>query len=56
VFLGVWHYTFADLPAYQRWAAKAIFTAPPESTYHKAWEYFKKAETIRPNFYSKNTW
>lgn len=55
-FLGVWHYSFADMPYYKRLAAKTIFTAPPESTYHEAWEHFKKAESIRPNFYSKNTW
>uniref|UniRef100_A0A914UU19 Regulator of microtubule dynamics protein 1 n=1 Tax=Plectus sambesii TaxID=2011161 RepID=A0A914UU19_9BILA len=54
--LGVWHFAFADLPTYQRYIASAIFDTPPTSTYDDALYYFEKAETIQPDFYSKNLW
>ncbi|TKR93148.1 hypothetical protein L596_007654 [Steinernema carpocapsae] len=53
--LGVWHFTFADMPYYTRLAAKAIFGTPPSSTYEDALKHFEKAEFIQPNFYSTNT-
>uniref|UniRef100_A0A0K0DUM6 Regulator of microtubule dynamics protein 1 n=1 Tax=Strongyloides stercoralis TaxID=6248 RepID=A0A0K0DUM6_STRER len=54
--LGVWHFTFADMPSYQYYIAKAIFATPPSSTYEEALSYFEKAETVQPDFYSKNTY
>lgn len=52
--LGVWHFTFADMPGYQRLAAKAIFGTPPSSTYEEALRHFEKAEAIQPGFYKAN--
>uniref|UniRef100_A0AC34QZK1 Regulator of microtubule dynamics protein 1 n=1 Tax=Panagrolaimus sp. JU765 TaxID=591449 RepID=A0AC34QZK1_9BILA len=52
--LGVWHFTFADMPTYQRLAAKAIFGTPPSSTYEEALRHFERAETIQPGFYKAN--
>lgn len=54
--LGVWHFTFADMPSYTRLIAKTIFDTPPSSSYEEALKYFEKAEYISPNFYSTNTW
>ncbi|XP_025088175.1 regulator of microtubule dynamics protein 1-like [Pomacea canaliculata] len=53
--LGIWCFTFADLPWYQRKIASAIFTTPPSSTYDEALKYFHRAEQTDPSFYSKNT-
>ncbi|KAI3355078.1 hypothetical protein L3Q82_017958, partial [Scortum barcoo] len=52
--LGVWCFSFADLPWYQRKVAAVIFSTPPTSTYEEALEFFLKAEEVDPNFYSKN--
>jgi len=52
--LGLWCYQMADMPWYQRKIASTIFAAPPTSTYEEALEYFLKAETIDPKFYSQN--
>ncbi|XP_071958331.1 regulator of microtubule dynamics protein 1-like [Antedon mediterranea] len=52
--LGLWCFTFADLPWYQKKAAAVIFTTPPESSFEEALSYFSKAEEVEPNFYSKN--
>jgi len=52
--LGVWHFSFADMPSYQRLAAKAIFGTPPSSTYEEALRHFEKAEAIQPGFYKAN--
>lgn len=52
--LGVWHFTFADMPTYQRYAAKAIFGTPPSSTYEEALRHFERAEAIQPGFYKSN--
>ncbi|KAH7726668.1 Protein F33H2.6 [Aphelenchoides avenae] len=52
--LGVWHFTFADMPSYQRLAAKAIFGTPPSSTYEEALRHFERAESIQPGFYTAN--
>uniref|UniRef100_A0A7E4W068 Regulator of microtubule dynamics protein 1 n=1 Tax=Panagrellus redivivus TaxID=6233 RepID=A0A7E4W068_PANRE len=54
--LGVWHYTFADMPTYQRYAAKAIFGTPPSSTYEEALRHFERAETLQPGFYKANAY
>ncbi|KAM6214258.1 regulator of microtubule dynamics protein 1 [Rhynchocyon petersi] len=66
--MGVWCYTFAEMPWYQRRIAKVLFATPPSSTYEEALSYFHRAEqgnrcfllyfifscTVDPNFYSKN--
>lgn len=52
--LGIWCFSFAELPWYQRKVAAVIFATPPESTYEEALDYFSKAEAVDPNFYSKN--
>lgn len=52
--LGIWCYTFAEMPWYQRRIAKMLFATPPSSTYEEALSYFHRAEQVDPNFYSKN--
>uniref|UniRef100_A0A8C8ZJA0 Regulator of microtubule dynamics protein 1 n=1 Tax=Prolemur simus TaxID=1328070 RepID=A0A8C8ZJA0_PROSS len=52
--MGIWCYTFAEMPWYQRRIAKVLFAAPPSSTYEEALGYFHRAEQVDPNFYSKN--
>ncbi|KAK9403182.1 regulator of microtubule dynamics protein 1 [Crotalus adamanteus] len=52
--MGIWCYTFADMPWYQRNIATVLFSTPPSSTYEEALQYFQKAENVEPNFYSKN--
>ncbi|XP_069813498.1 regulator of microtubule dynamics protein 1 [Dendropsophus ebraccatus] len=52
--IGVWCYTFAELPWYQKKIAAALFAAPPSSTFDEALIYFEMAEEVDPNFYSKN--
>ncbi|XP_029001599.1 regulator of microtubule dynamics protein 1 [Betta splendens] len=52
--LGVWCFSFAELPWYQRKVAAVIFSSPPTSTYEEALEFFLKAEEVDSNFYSKN--
>ncbi|KAM6456608.1 regulator of microtubule dynamics protein 1 [Liasis olivaceus] len=52
--MGIWCYTFADMPWYQRNIAAVLFSTPPSSTYEEALRYFQKAENVEPNFYSKN--
>uniref|UniRef100_A0A8C6T4I1 Regulator of microtubule dynamics protein 1 n=1 Tax=Neogobius melanostomus TaxID=47308 RepID=A0A8C6T4I1_9GOBI len=52
--LGIWCFSFAELPWYQRKVAAVIFASPPESSYEEALDYFLKAEAVDPNFYSKN--
>ncbi|XP_066480275.1 regulator of microtubule dynamics protein 1 isoform X2 [Tiliqua scincoides] len=52
--MGIWCYTFAEMPWYQRKIAAVIFATPPSSTYEEALRYFQKAEDVEPNFYSKN--
>jgi tetratricopeptide (TPR) repeat protein len=53
--LGVWHFTFADMPSYTRLAAKAIFGTPPSSTYEEALRHFERAEALQPGFYKANS-
>ncbi|XP_022110923.1 regulator of microtubule dynamics protein 1-like isoform X2 [Acanthaster planci] len=52
--MGLWCFTFAEMPWYQRKIAAVIFGSPPTSTYEEALEHFKKGEEISPGFYSKN--
>ncbi|XP_049710404.1 regulator of microtubule dynamics protein 1 isoform X2 [Elephas maximus indicus] len=52
--MGIWCYTFAEMPWYQRKIAKMLFATPPSSTYEEALSYFHRAEQVDPNFYSKN--
>uniref|UniRef100_A0A2K6GUN1 Regulator of microtubule dynamics protein 1 n=1 Tax=Propithecus coquereli TaxID=379532 RepID=A0A2K6GUN1_PROCO len=52
--MGIWCYTFVEMPWYQRRIAKMLFAAPPSSTYEEALGYFHRAEQVDPNFYSKN--
>ncbi|XP_006859324.1 PREDICTED: regulator of microtubule dynamics protein 1 [Chrysochloris asiatica] len=52
--MGIWCYTFAEMPWYQRRIAKMLFATPPSSTYEEALSYFHRAEQVDPNFYSKN--
>ncbi|XP_073924900.1 regulator of microtubule dynamics protein 1 isoform X2 [Castor canadensis] len=42
--MGVWCYTFAEMPWYQRRIAKMLFATPPSSTYEEAVGYFHRAE------------
>ncbi|XP_078347760.1 regulator of microtubule dynamics protein 1-like isoform X2 [Oculina patagonica] len=52
--LGLWCFTFADMPWYTRKVAGALFATPPSSTYDEALAHFQKAEELEPNFFSKN--
>ncbi|EDQ85949.1 uncharacterized protein MONBRDRAFT_33982 [Monosiga brevicollis MX1] len=54
--LGVWCFSFADLPWYQRKAAAAVFATPPSSTYEEALANFEQAEATEPGFYTKNAY
>ncbi|XP_043921921.1 regulator of microtubule dynamics protein 1 [Protopterus annectens] len=52
--MGLWCFTFAEMPWYQQKIASMLFATPPTSTYEEALAYFIKAEEVDPNFYSKN--
>eukprot|EP00795_Rhopilema_esculentum_P001226 gene1226-15596_t len=52
--LGVWFFTFADLPWYQRKLAATIFASPPSCTYEEAKSHFIHAESLDPGFYTAN--
>ncbi|XP_038248912.1 regulator of microtubule dynamics protein 1 isoform X3 [Dermochelys coriacea] len=52
--MGIWCYSFAEMPWYQSKIAAMLFATPPTSTYEEALSYFHKAEEVDPNFYSKN--
>ncbi|KAM6088936.1 regulator of microtubule dynamics protein 1 [Chlamydotis macqueenii] len=52
--IGIWCYSFAEMPWYQRKIAAALFATPPTSTFQEALRYFHMAEEADPNFYSKN--
>ncbi|XP_069710423.1 regulator of microtubule dynamics protein 1 isoform X1 [Phaenicophaeus curvirostris] len=52
--IGIWCYTFAEMPWYQRKIAATLFATPPTSTFQEALRYFHMAEEADPNFYSKN--
>ncbi|XP_026698857.1 regulator of microtubule dynamics protein 1 isoform X2 [Athene cunicularia] len=52
--IGIWCYSFAEMPWYQRKIAATLFATPPTSTFQEALHYFHMAEEADPNFYSKN--
>ncbi|CAL4217092.1 unnamed protein product [Meganyctiphanes norvegica] len=52
--LGVWFFSVAEIPWYQRKVAAVIFASPPEGTFQEALYMFLKAEEVEPNFYSSN--
>ncbi|XP_048451965.1 regulator of microtubule dynamics protein 1 isoform X2 [Rhincodon typus] len=52
--MGLWCFTFAELPWVQQKIAAMFFATPPSSSYEEALQYFNKAEQADPNFYSKN--
>ncbi|NXU58244.1 RMD1 protein, partial [Turnix velox] len=52
--IGIWCYSFAEMPWYQRKIASTLFATPPTSTFQEALHYFHMAEEADPNFYSKN--
>jgi len=52
--LGMWCFSFADLPWYQRQIASVVFATPPTSTYDEALTYFEKGEQVNPGWYSTN--
>lgn len=52
--LGEWCFQITELPWYQRKIAETLFGKPPTSTYEDALEYFLRAETAEPRFYSVN--
>uniref|UniRef100_A0A8C4QYR2 Regulator of microtubule dynamics protein 1 n=1 Tax=Eptatretus burgeri TaxID=7764 RepID=A0A8C4QYR2_EPTBU len=52
--MGLWCYTFAEMPWYQHRIASVLFATPPSSTFEEALQYFTRAEKVEPNFYSKN--
>ncbi|KAL7074581.1 hypothetical protein ACQ4LE_006256 [Meloidogyne hapla] len=54
--LGVWHYSFANLPTSQRLLAGIFYSRPPNSTYVEALRHFENAEAIKPGFYSANNY
>ncbi|NXW08580.1 RMD1 protein, partial [Fregetta grallaria] len=57
--IGIWCYSFAEMPWYQRKIAATLFATPPTSTFQ---EYAARSHiklfsclyTADPNFYSKN--
>lgn len=52
--LGEWCYQITELPWHQRKTAEALYATLPHSTYEEALEYFLRAESVQPRFYSIN--
>lgn len=52
--LGKLCFELAHLTPFQRMLAKTFYAQPPDSTYEEAYQYFEKAESIRPRFYLPN--
>lgn len=52
--LGEWCFQVTELPWHQRKIAEVLFGSPPYSTYEDALEYFLRAESVQPRFYSLN--
>ncbi|XP_053612781.1 regulator of microtubule dynamics protein 1-like isoform X1 [Plodia interpunctella] len=52
--LGEWCFQITEMPWHQRKIAEVLFATPPYSTYEDALEYFLRAETAQPRFYSLN--
>ena len=59
--MGRWHYELADLTWFERSIASLVYTTPPEGSYEKAVEFFRKAieinyNDIRHHFWLANTY
>ncbi|NWW44668.1 RMD1 protein, partial [Pedionomus torquatus] len=56
--IGIWCYSFAEMPWYQRKIAATLFATPPTSTFQEVQyenvSHFSPVSTADPNFYSKN--
>ncbi|KRZ67410.1 Regulator of microtubule dynamics protein 1 [Trichinella papuae] len=52
--LGLWFYSFSDLPWYQRKLCSLLYRELPGATFQAALDCFQRAELISPNFYSQN--
>ncbi|KAL1236118.1 Regulator of microtubule dynamics protein 1 [Trichinella pseudospiralis] len=52
--LGMWFYSFSDLPWYQRKLCSLLYRELPGATFQAALDCFQRAELISPNFYSQN--
>ncbi|CAH0592392.1 unnamed protein product [Chrysodeixis includens] len=52
--LGEWCYQITEMPWHHRKIAEVLFATPPYSSYEEALEYFLKAESVQPRFYSVN--
>ncbi|XP_047025899.1 regulator of microtubule dynamics protein 1-like [Helicoverpa zea] len=52
--LGEWCYQISEMPWHHRKIAEVLFASPPYSSYEDALEYFLRAETVQPRFYSVN--
>ncbi|XP_072944341.1 regulator of microtubule dynamics protein 1-like isoform X2 [Epargyreus clarus] len=52
--LGEWCYQVTEISWLQRKTVEALFAPLPHSTYEDALEYFLRAETAQPRFYSIN--
>ncbi|NXS09117.1 RMD1 protein, partial [Neodrepanis coruscans] len=50
--IGIWCYSFAEMPWYQRKIASTLFATPPTSTFQEV--CFSYVYAADPNFYSKN--
>ncbi|XP_071277749.1 regulator of microtubule dynamics protein 1 isoform X2 [Agelaius tricolor] len=47
--IGIWCYSFAEMPWYQRKIAATLFATPPTSTFQEALRYFHMAEEVSGN-------
>ncbi|XP_068626733.1 regulator of microtubule dynamics protein 1-like [Battus philenor] len=52
--LGEWCFQLTEMPWHQRKTAELLFCPLPTSSYEDALEYFLKAESVQPRFYSIN--
>ncbi|XP_014356164.2 regulator of microtubule dynamics protein 1 [Papilio machaon] len=52
--LGEWCFQITEMPWHHRRTAEVLFASLPTSNYEDALEYFLKAETVQPRFYSMN--
>lgn len=52
--LGCWCYEMTKLSWIQRNVMKILFSDPPKSSYHEAYEYFKKVEELYPRTFISN--
>ncbi|NXY85775.1 RMD1 protein, partial [Alcedo cyanopectus] len=52
--IGIWCYSFAEMPWYQRKIAATLFATPPTSTFQEVQDENHPPAAPDPNFYSKN--